>query len=151
MAAASAAAGGSCQESSRVRVRGTFHYRANRDYTYMMVVLNKYTSDLPTRIMIDVHDSTTPSFALRCLFPVRLDPSCSFPIGLKEEQSLFAWAKTGVWMTADTEDAKERRLGDWFRIGFEPLFVDYTKAGSWFAAYALVEVRAWIDSSRPGT
>ncbi|CAM9984866.1 unnamed protein product, partial [Ectocarpus sp. 13 AM-2016] len=45
-------------------------------------------------------------------------------------------------------------LRNWFRIGFEPLFVDYTKAGSWFAAYALVEaaviacVGVLIDNSQ---
>lgn len=65
--------------------------------------------------------------------------------GVKEEHSVFAWAKKGVWSTADTEDATKRRLIDWFRIGFEPLFADYTQSGSWFAVYTLLEVRA-----RPG-
>lgn len=61
--------------------------------------------------------------------------------GLKEERSAFAWAQKGVWRTVDTEDVTERRLRDWFRIGFEPLFADFTQSGSWFAVYALLEVR----------
>lgn len=65
--------------------------------------------------------------------------------GVREEHSVFAWAKKGVWSTADTEDDTKRRLIDWFRIGFEPLFADYTQSGSWFAVYSLLEVRA-----RPG-
>lgn len=52
------------------------------------------------------------------------------------------WAKKGVWRTAATEDVTERRLGDWFRIGFEPMFADFTQSGSWFAVYAVLEVRA---------
>ncbi|CAN0228142.1 unnamed protein product [Ectocarpus sp. 6 AP-2014] len=49
---------------------------------------------------------------------------------------------------------KEQRLRNWFRIGLEPLFVDYTKAGSWFAVYALMEaaviagVGVLIDNSQ---
>ena len=66
----------------------------------------------------------------------------SFATGLKEEHSMFAWAKKGVWRTTPSQEVKERRLGDWFRIGFEPLFADFTQSGSWFAVYALLEVRA---------
>lgn len=62
--------------------------------------------------------------------------------GLKEDHSAFGWARKGVWSTAETEDVTERRLGDWFRIGFEPLFADFTQAGAWFAVYALLEVPA---------
>lgn len=43
-------------------------------------------------------------------------------------------------MTAYTGDVEKQKLGDWFRIGFEPLFVDFTQSGSWFAVYALLEV-----------
>ncbi|CAB1109109.1 unnamed protein product [Ectocarpus sp. CCAP 1310/34] len=74
--------------------------------------------------------------------------------GLEEDHSAFAWAKKGAWRTVENEDAKEQRLRNWFRIGFEPLFVDYTKAGSWFALYALMEaaviacVGVLIDSSQ---
>eukprot|EP00903_Cladosiphon_okamuranus_P021518 g19782.t1 len=73
--------------------------------------------------------------------------------GVKEEHSVFAWAKKGVWITADTEDAMKRRLIDWFRIGFEPLFADYTQSGSWFAVYTLLEsyvstgVAVFLDSN----
>ncbi|CAN0523838.1 unnamed protein product [Ectocarpus sp. 12 AP-2014] len=74
--------------------------------------------------------------------------------GLEEDHSAFAWAKKGAWRTVENEDTKEQRLRNWFRIGFEPLFVDYTKAGSWFAAYGLVEaaviacVGVLIDNSQ---
>eukprot|EP00903_Cladosiphon_okamuranus_P014706 g13628.t1 len=59
--------------------------------------------------------------------------------GLKEQHSSFAWAKKGDWMTAYTGDPEKLRLGDWFRIGFEPLFADFTQSGSWFAVYTLLE------------
>ncbi|CAM9186425.1 unnamed protein product, partial [Scytosiphon promiscuus] len=49
--------------------------------------------------------------------------------GLKEEHSAFAWAKKGMWATAFTQDPKERRLLDWFHIGFQPLFADFTQDG----------------------
>ncbi|CAN0228204.1 unnamed protein product [Ectocarpus sp. 6 AP-2014] len=74
--------------------------------------------------------------------------------GLEEDHSAFAWAKKGAWRTVENEDMKEQRLRNWFRIGFEPLFVDYTKAGSWFAVYALMEaaviagVGVLIDNSQ---
>lgn len=71
---------------------------------------------------------------------VFLHPFC-FCEGLKEEHSAFAWAKKGVWTTTDTKNVKEKRLRDWFHIGFQPLFGDFTQAGSWFAVYALLEVR----------
>ncbi len=58
---------------------------------------------------------------------------------------MYAWAKKGVWKTAATEDMTELRLRDWFRIGFEPLFADFTQSGSWFAVYALLEVRTWVE------
>lgn len=58
----------------------------------------------------------------------------------REDHSLFAWADKGTWETAETADEETRREAEWFRIGFEPLFVDFTKAGAWFVAYSLVEV-----------
>eukprot|EP00903_Cladosiphon_okamuranus_P017691 g16290.t1 len=61
--------------------------------------------------------------------------------GLAEEHSMFAWANKGEWETADTEDEGTRREGQWFLIGFEPLFVDFTQSGAWFVAVSLVE---WI-------
>ncbi|CAN0570525.1 unnamed protein product, partial [Laminaria digitata] len=72
----------------------------------------------------------------------------------KESRSLIAWADAGQWMTVErvhresrpeddwfqiTVDEGARREGDRFRIGFEPLFVDFTKAGSWFMVYSLVQ------------
>lgn len=61
--------------------------------------------------------------------------------GWKNDQSLFAWANKGTWETAETADEETRREAEWFRIGFEPLFVDFTKAGAWFVAFTMVEVR----------
>ena len=61
--------------------------------------------------------------------------------GWKESRSLFAWADTGEWVTAERADQEARREGDSFRIGFEPIFVDYTKNGSWFMAFSLSQVR----------
>ncbi|CAM9352767.1 unnamed protein product, partial [Hapterophycus canaliculatus] len=62
--------------------------------------------------------------------------------GVKEDQSMFAWADTGAWETA--ESTKERGYSeaeaDQFRIGFEPLFIDFTKMGSWFMIFCLLEV-----------
>lgn len=55
---------------------------------------------------------------------------------------MLAWATKGVWGTADTVNGTERRLVDWFRVGFEPLFADFTQSGSWFAVYSLLEVGA---------
>lgn len=76
-------------------------------------------------------------------------------ISWKESRSLISWADAGQWVTVErvsTESRPEddyfhtsidedaRREGDRFRIGFEPLFVDFTKAGSWFMIYSLVQV-----------
>ncbi|CAN0007882.1 unnamed protein product [Ectocarpus fasciculatus] len=73
--------------------------------------------------------------------------------GWEEDHSLFAWANKGTWETAETENEGTRREGQWFRIGFEPLFVDFTKSGAWFVAFTLVEwaalgcIGALIDES----
>lgn len=61
--------------------------------------------------------------------------------GLKENGSLFSWADKGQWTTTERARQDARQEGDSFRIGFEPIFVDYTKDGSWFMAFALVQVR----------
>ena len=63
-----------------------------------------------------------------------------FKAGWAEGHSLLAWADKGEWETADTGDEETRREGQWFRIGFEPLFVDFTQSGAWFVAFTLVEV-----------
>lgn len=60
--------------------------------------------------------------------------------GWKTNRSLLSWADTGAWETAETADEGSTRDRDWFRIGFEPLFVDFTKAGCWFELVTLVEV-----------
>lgn len=60
---------------------------------------------------------------------------------LKEDHSMFSWADKGQWESVETSDTDVKRERDWFRIGFEPLFVDFTKNGSWFVVYSLVEVR----------
>lgn len=62
--------------------------------------------------------------------------------GLAKDHSLFAWANKGEWETADTGDEDIQREGQWFRIGFEPLFVDFTQSGAWFVAFTLVELIA---------
>lgn len=62
--------------------------------------------------------------------------------GVKNDHSLFAWADTGAWETVETTDEQTRLEGDQFRIGFEPLFIDFTKNGSWFMMFYLLEVRA---------
>ncbi len=59
---------------------------------------------------------------------------------LKEDHSMFAWANKGRWESVPTTDTQVKRERDWFRIGFEPLFVDFTKNGSWFVVYTLIEV-----------
>lgn len=42
----------------------------------------------------------------------------------------------------ETADETRRRKGNWFRIGFEPLFVDFIKSGTVFVVVSLFEVRA---------
>ncbi|CAM9523011.1 unnamed protein product [Ectocarpus sp. 12 AP-2014] len=64
--------------------------------------------------------------------------------GSRKDFSLFGWADKGQWATVQTSDVEARRYANWFRIGFEPLFADFTQAGSWFIVYTLMEVRqAW--------
>lgn len=53
---------------------------------------------------------------------------------------MFSWADKGRWETVDVQDPQTRRDGDRFRIGFEPIFVDYTKSGVWFVGFFLVQV-----------
>lgn len=58
----------------------------------------------------------------------------------KEGRSLFSSLDKGQWHTVHTSDEDTRREGDRFRIGFEPLFVDFTKSGTWFVVISLVQV-----------
>ena len=52
---------------------------------------------------------------------------------------MFAWADKGEWVSKNDEDVDldSRR----FRIGFEPLFVDYTQRGTLYVSYLLF---AWL-------
>ncbi|CAM9886855.1 unnamed protein product [Ectocarpus sp. 12 AP-2014] len=56
-----------------------------------------------------------------------------------ENYSLFSWADKGQWETVQTPARQISREGDWFRIGSGPVFVDYTKSGTWFIVISLVE------------
>lgn len=58
----------------------------------------------------------------------------------KEGRSLFSWADKGQWHTVQTSNEDTRREGDQFRIGFEPLYVDFTKSGAWFVVISLGQV-----------
>lgn len=68
--------------------------------------------------------------------------------GLKEDTSLFSWANKGQWEAVNTDDDEIQREANYFRIGFEPLFIDCTKSGAWFTILSLVQVRR--HSSRCG-
>lgn len=61
---------------------------------------------------------------------------------LRDDHSMFAWADKGQWESVEIVDKKVQRQRDWFRIGFEPIFVDFTGKGFWFVVYTLIEVRA---------
>eukprot|EP00752_Nemacystus_decipiens_P002264 g2145.t1 len=62
-----------------------------------------------------------------------------FKTSWTEDYSLFSWADRGQWETVETENSDVRRKNDWFRIGFEPMFADYTQRGAWFVVISLVE------------
>lgn len=68
-----------------------------------------------------------------------------FQRSFKADQSLFSWADKGQWETAETGDERAQREGDCFRIGFEPVFVDFTKRGVWYLLISLVEVRVCLE------
>lgn len=42
-----------------------------------------------------------------------------------------------------TEDVSLKKQWDWFLIGWQPVFVDYTKPGTWFVMVLLCEV-TWL-------
>ena len=77
-----------------------------------------------------------------------------FKSSWRRGSSMFSWADKGQWETVTTSgDLDVIRDGDWFRIGFEPVFVDYTKAGTWFILISLVEVRGsgtLLNTCKPG-
>ncbi|CBJ33896.1 hypothetical protein Esi_0679_0001 [Ectocarpus siliculosus] len=70
--------------------------------------------------------------------------------GSRNDLSLFTWADKGQWETVQTSDVNARRDADWFRIGFEPLFADFTQAGSWFILYTLMEIQPGWQVAKPG-
>ena len=62
--------------------------------------------------------------------------------------SIFSWADKGEWETVTTSgDVETIRNGDWFRIGFEPVFVDYTKEATWY----ILEVGGTKSNTAPAT
>lgn len=62
--------------------------------------------------------------------------------GLKGGHSIFQWADKGEWRSSDRkEELGEELDGRKLRIGFEPLFVDYTKEGTIYVIFLLVK---WI-------
>ena len=62
-----------------------------------------------------------------------------------ETRSLFSRADKGTWHTALATDEIVRGERNCFRIGFEPLFVDFTHSGVWFSVLFLVKVR-WMEN-----
>lgn len=60
--------------------------------------------------------------------------------GWRNSGSLFACANKGHWETVETTDKSTRKEANWFRIGFEPLYVDFTQSGAWFVVVILAEV-----------
>lgn len=56
-------------------------------------------------------------------------------------RGFFFRADKGTWCTALTTNEIVRHERTWFRIGFEPLFVNFTQSGVWFTMLFLIEVR----------
>lgn len=66
-----------------------------------------------------------------------------------DDRSMLSWADKGAWETGAAADSQAVQGRDWFRIGFEPMFVDYTKSGTWFILFSMIEVRpVYIMSGR---
>lgn len=57
--------------------------------------------------------------------------------GWTSGRSMFEWADKGAWRCRT--DEKEDLDGRKFRIGFEPLFVDFTKEGAVYIIFLLVK------------
>lgn len=83
----------------------------------------------------DANENEGNFFNSACSFGAKVRTS------LEQDHSMFVWADKGQWESVQTTDRKAQRERDWFRIGFEPLFVDFTESGAWFVVYVLVEVR----------
>ena len=58
-----------------------------------------------------------------------------------DDRSMLPWADKETWETCAVPDPQDVRERDWFRIGFEPMFVDYTKSETWFVLFPSIEVR----------
>ena len=63
-----------------------------------------------------------------------------FQSALNADGSLFSWGDKGWWETIDDGHRPESREADWFRFGFEPVFLSYTKRGVYFVVVSLFEV-----------
>lgn len=64
-------------------------------------------------------------------------PNRGFRDGWRNTHSVFDWAGKGTWKcSADEEMNFEERK---FRIGFEPLFVDFTQEGAIYITFLLVK------------
>ncbi|CAM9748893.1 unnamed protein product [Ascophyllum nodosum] len=64
--------------------------------------------------------------------------SCSASLS-RHDRNLLCWADKGRWLTVQTSDGDLWRERNWFRVGFEPIFVDFTQYGAWFVAVFLLE------------
>lgn len=58
----------------------------------------------------------------------------------RHDHSFFSWGDKGQWETVQTSNEDIWRKRNWFRIGFEPVFVDFTQSGACFTIIFLVEV-----------
>ncbi|CAN0375480.1 unnamed protein product, partial [Hapterophycus canaliculatus] len=58
-----------------------------------------------------------------------------FRDGWRNGESVFEWADKGAWRCR--EDEKVDFEGRKFRIGFEPLFVDFTQTGAIYVTFLL--------------
>lgn len=60
--------------------------------------------------------------------------------GWETQTSTVAWADRGHWVTTDATDEDSTCNANWFRIGFGPLFVDFTQSGAWYTVFTLAQV-----------
>ncbi|CAM9446681.1 unnamed protein product, partial [Discosporangium mesarthrocarpum] len=73
-------------------------------------------------------------------------------LGFLKGEGIFTWADRGRWESVHFSDKATQREAHWFRIGFEPLFVDFTKRGSIYLVVLLMKwflvgfVGAMVDS-----
>ncbi|CAM9746535.1 unnamed protein product [Choristocarpus tenellus] len=53
--------------------------------------------------------------------------------------AIFSWADHGRWENAQLSDEIKCREAEWFRIGFEPIFIDFNRTGSIYFALFLIK------------